>query len=309
MTELSLKTGAEYQVFLLVEVRDSTMKIDTDRLVYDKIVKSAVPPEFRHITQLYSPRALLAFYPLIPQPLLKSEKRYYLPLQRFAELNPSSTTYWNIDFKTRYTGHFYTMLATVSDFAKAQPRKELWERNEGLYIPSFHRPYATGFFEDISEQSTTKTIWTPLTVEGIRAHSPMPPGPEIDDNYTWGVGEEADLITLSPIFDPASLNFEPKSDIYGYNTSSPTSQKDPGLNVTSQSIPLRASTGTFARFSKRLLDSCMWKPHRVTTCQRACTINNMSPPWPKSCICAAPCLPRYELEAQKPTEVLEYKGC
>src|SRR5690349_19942280 len=45
----------------------------------------------------------------------------------------------------------------------------------------------------------------------------MPPTSYDRDKYTWGVGEEADLIILSPIIDPDGTSWKLADDITGYN--------------------------------------------------------------------------------------------
>jgi hypothetical protein len=63
--ELSLKSGAQYQVFLFVEIQDEDADIYSDRDVYDQKLQQVVPPEFQSITYLWNKRLLREWYPYI----------------------------------------------------------------------------------------------------------------------------------------------------------------------------------------------------------------------------------------------------
>lgn len=97
-----------------------------------------------------------------------------------------------------------------------------------------------------------KPIWGP---ERPRSESdwfetendPVPPTSYEKDKYTWGVGEDADLITFNPLFDPADTTWILAEDVTGYNTTE-------GLP------PRRATMVAAARMSKRLLNTM----HRET---------------------------------------------
>lgn len=93
-----------------------------------------------------------------------------------------------------------------------------------------------------------KTIWGPVLKTGVSPVGPKPPvrRPN-DDDYKWGVGEEADLISLSPIFEPSQNDWASTQDIWNL----PPESFD-GHPV--RQIPRRASLGTMPRLSKRLLD-------------------------------------------------------
>jgi hypothetical protein len=63
--ELSLHSGAEYEVFLLIHVKDDELPIFSDAKTMSDLRKS-IPPEFRNIALLFNNKLLEAWYPKIP---------------------------------------------------------------------------------------------------------------------------------------------------------------------------------------------------------------------------------------------------
>lgn len=166
-------------------------------------------------------------------------------MQIFSQLYPNFDYYWQLEMDSRHTGHSYHLLERAVHFAKQQPRKHLWERNAYFYTPGAH-----GSWENFSQmvhdsltspsQSTT-TIWGPVSGTGIRPLGPEPPSPHAEnDSYTWGVGEEADLITFLPIFNPQNTTWTFPNHIWNFRHGPDT--------------PRRAAVITMGRYSKRLLD-------------------------------------------------------
>jgi hypothetical protein len=86
-----------------------------------------------------------------------------------------------------------------------------------------------------------KTVWGPPSGTGILSLGPDPPVPHPnDDNYTWGVGEEADFITFLPIFNPQATSWTFPDEIWNFEQGNDT--------------PRRAAVITMGRYSKRLLN-------------------------------------------------------
>ena len=136
----------------------------------------------------------------------------------------------------------WDLFEKVSSFAKAQPRKYLWERNERYYIPSLHGPYSTSFRERVARASGEEMVWGAPKVERVRPTGPhIPPISPKDDYYQWGVGEEADFISLSPIFNPVGTNWFMKNEVWKFQ----------GRNNT----PRRTVIGTQTRLSRKLLEA------------------------------------------------------
>jgi len=142
---------------------------------------------------------------------------------------------------TRYLGHHYDFLEKLSSFAAAQPRKYLSERNERYYIPSVHGSYNGRFRREIERIYGNDTIWGPLPATNVTPIGPTPPVADPSrDQYEWGVGEEADYISLGPIFNPVGTAWAGRGDVWGYD----------GLETSR-----RATIITHSRCSKKLLDA------------------------------------------------------
>jgi hypothetical protein len=147
---------------------------------------------------------------------------------------------------TRVTGQHYDVLTKLARFAKNQPRKGLWERNELFYIPSAHGDFDTKFRKDVEfSYHGESPIWGPPKLPFIRPVGPTPPTDSpVEDDYEWGVGEEADITTLSPTFDPVDSGWVMRGEVWGYSD-----EEHP-----SGSLPLRTTIITQCRASRKLVD-------------------------------------------------------
>ncbi|KAL2180273.1 uncharacterized protein P884DRAFT_217322 [Thermothelomyces heterothallicus CBS 202.75] len=99
--------------------------------------------------------------------------------------------------------------------------------------------------ERLATPKSEQSVWGPLRPDSPadwfeHEADPEPPTTYERDKYTWGVGEEADLLTLSPIFDPDGTTWKLADDITGYNE-------------TGGKPPRRAQIITASRMSRRLL--------------------------------------------------------
>lgn len=241
ISELSLGSGGEYQVYLSVQVKDESLPIWTDVNVYNAAVQNSVPKEFWNMTVLWNDAKMKEMYPKILPDVNNVHQSQWLSVQKFAQDYPHFDYYWNWELDTRYTGHYYNLLEKLAAFAKAQPRKYLWERNERYYIPAYHGAYEK-FRKMVEPVSDKNTIWGPPPNPKIRPVGPI--RPNIDpktDNYTWGVEEEADYISLAPLFNPVLTKWVGKHDIWGF--------------LGPEDTPRRAAIGTQSRCSKLLLDT------------------------------------------------------
>ncbi|KAK3114380.1 hypothetical protein LTR53_007380 [Teratosphaeriaceae sp. CCFEE 6253] len=224
----------------------------------------------------------------------------YMPVQYFAHQHPEYDFFWHWEMDVRYTGHWAHLFDRLSAWAAEQPRKGLWERNGRFYVPAEHGSWED-FRQMVRVQSEHGTaaqsslygkmgadansrhplddagrrpdlpVWGPVrpTPESgdmtDRPDSdPVPPTTHDKDAYTWGVGEEADLITLNPLFDPHATNWILAEDVTGYNT---TARRFP---------PRRTAIITASRLSGRLLATM----HRETSLERHTMFSEM---WPGSC--------------------------
>lgn len=244
VTELNLRTGGEYQVFLLVHTK-LPYDIWANEGTYQFAVESEVPPEFWDMTILWNDDAVRGMYPNLPAKAATVHNAQWLSVQKFMQEHREFDYVWNWELDSRMTGHHYDILEKLAQFAKKQPRKGLWERNERFYIPSAHGEYDTDFRKSVEALHPDDSVWGAPHVPFINPVGPKPPvkSPK-KDNYEWGVGEEADLITLSPIFNPVNSSWVLANQVWGYSD----------LHHGSKEIPRRATIVTQSRVSRRLLD-------------------------------------------------------
>ena len=252
ITELSLGSGGEYEAFLLYNVKGlgrSLMNLTEEER--QAIVDDKVPPEFRTITILWNEMLWPDRYPLIPKKAQTVHTSQWLPVQWFAEMHPEFDFYFNWEMDVRYTGHTYDLVSKAHDWAKEQPRKGLWERNARFYIPSFHNHNFTWFSEVVESRYTDEvktdhndgTVWGPHPPKNqpLKAWDPLPPTKKI--NPDWGVGEDADLVTFLPLFEPGPTHYASLYAWFNYD------EKLRGNGGPGR----RASIITFVRLSHRLV--------------------------------------------------------
>lgn len=297
ISELSLMSGGEYTVHFLIHVKDDNLPIWADRKIYNRVLQNALPKEFEGMGTLWSERQMGLIYGGLQESFFRDlpvhgvYRGTFLPVQYFAHQNPDFDYFWNWEMDVRYAGQWYHLLDKVQSWSKAQPRKGLWERNGRFYIPSVH-----GSWEDFKQMvrvqtemgtdhpanmwsSLSKTshdgpgapqpkadtpVWGPLGPEDMLAHQndTIPETSYEKDHYTWGVGEEADLIVFNPLFDPDGTTWFFTTDVTGYNTTA-------GLP------PRRAAITTTSRLSKKLLQTM----HSETVLSRHMMFSEM---WPAS---------------------------
>ncbi|KAJ5779394.1 hypothetical protein N7457_007114 [Penicillium paradoxum] len=238
--ELSLHSGGEYQIFILIHVKDDMMPIFSDIKTIDRL-KNSIPKEFRNMALFFNNKLLEAWYPRIEEH--SPQLQHHQPLQIFSQLYPHFDYYWQLEMDGRHTGHTYHFLGRAVSFARQQPRKYLWERNAYFYTPDAHGNWSefTKMVHDSLSDRSDATIWGPISGTGIRPLGPDPPVSHPDsDNYTWGVGEEADFITFLPIFNPQDTQWTFPNKIWNFKNG--------------ENTPRRAAVITMGRYSKRLLD-------------------------------------------------------
>lgn len=314
ISELSMLSGGEYVVHFLIQVKSDDVPIWSDDETYEQVLRDSLPEEFRGMGTLWSERQMLLMYGGLEETWMRDlpvhgvYRSTFMPLQYFAHQHPEYDYFWNWEMDIRTTHHWYHFFDSVSKWAKAQPRKLLWERNSRFYIPSEH-----GSWEDFSQMVRIQTdqgtnsannLWSSLSranpkdqggagsgsdhasvpvTGGMKQQGDRPIwGPErpLDDNvafegdptpptsfdkdkYTWGVGEEADLIVFNPLFDPEGTTWILRDDTTGYN-------------VTRGWPPRRTAIITASRLSRRLLTTM----HRETAIKKHTMFSEM---WPASC--------------------------
>ncbi|KAI1361319.1 hypothetical protein F5Y08DRAFT_23598 [Xylaria arbuscula] len=245
ITELSLRTGGLYQVYLFVHVKDNAYAIWDDEGTYQYVLQQSVPAEFRDIAVLWNDEAVQAMYPRIDPSKANVHNAQWLSVQKFIQEYPEFDYVWNWEMDARIIGQHYDFLEKLSSFAKKQPRRGLWERNERYYVPSAHGDYDTDFRKEVETLSGEETIWGAPDFPFITPVGPKPPVERPDkDDYRWGVGEEADLITVAPIINTNFSGWVGANDVWGFNDSS----------HATQNLPRRVTIVTHSRISKKLLD-------------------------------------------------------
>ncbi|KAL2212424.1 hypothetical protein CC79DRAFT_1340284 [Sarocladium strictum] len=277
ITELALASGGRYDVHLLIQVKnDAAHPIWADHEAYEKRIEESIPEEFRGLVTLWTETQMLSLYQGIYDnwsrgpdlPVHGVYRGLTMAMQHFAYLHPEYEYFWQWEMDVRYTGHYYDFFTKLESWAKEQPRKGLWERSSRFYFPDVH-----GSWEDFSQRSRIETeigvtsadniwskvpgmdpsaskkqgksVWGPVRAPDHKdwfrpQNDSTPPTPYEKDHHVWGKGEEADLITLNPIFDPDGTTWGLKEDITGFNRSEPLP-------------PRRAAIITTSRLSRRLL--------------------------------------------------------
>ncbi len=301
ITELSLLSGGEYDVHILVHVQDDNLQIWANETLYQETLRQSLPEEFWELGTLWTERQMGLIYGGLDDsfyrglPVHGVYRSSFLPVQWFAQQHPEYEHFWHWEMDARYTGHYYHLLDRVRRWAREQPRKGLWERSSRFYIPSEH-----GTWEDFKQMVRVQTemmmdtsstpesrwsgisagrrgkiapshidspVWGPVKASGDapddNVHDVHPPTTYEKDHYAWGVDEEADFITFNPLFDPAGTTWVLADDVTGYNLSQ-------GMMP-----PRRASVVTVSRLSRRLLNAM----HHDTSMRRRSMFSEM---WPAS---------------------------
>ncbi|KAK2760771.1 hypothetical protein FQN54_002008 [Arachnomyces sp. PD_36] len=299
ISELSLNSGGEYTIHFLVHVKDTNLPIWSDTETYDKILREALPKEFRGMGTLWSETQMSLMYPNLEEtwtrglPIHGVYRSTFMPIQYFAHQHPEYDYYWNWEMDVRYTGHFYHLFDKVGSWAKKQPRKGLWERNARFYVPEVH-----GSWDDFRQMVRVQTelgtnspnnMWSPIVKGETKSKSSsgregdkpvwgperpdeddiyevdgegIPPHSYEKDKYEWGVDEDADLIVFNPLYDPEGTTWLLRDDVTGYN-------KEDGLP------PRRTAIITASRLSRKLLMTM----HRETSLKHHSMFSEM---WPAS---------------------------
>ncbi|OAA57675.1 hypothetical protein ISF_06916 [Cordyceps fumosorosea ARSEF 2679] len=245
ITELALKSGGEYEVFLLVHVKDGTKDVFGNEQDRWQVLLDHVPPEFHGITVLWNDQSVKDIYTEMKDDEERDVHRaQWLSVQKFSYDHPEFEYIWNWEMDFRYTGHHYDLLDNIHKFARKQPRKGLWERNERWYVPGYHGDYDTTFRQSIEQQYGDAIVWGPPDLPFIKPQGPKPPTTPSEDNYEWGVGEDADVITVGPMFNPVNSLWIMGGDIWGYSDET----------HNREDVPRRTTIVTHSRISKRLLN-------------------------------------------------------
>lgn len=210
ISETALYSGGKYTVYILMEVKDAERPIFFSESAYQKAITDYVPAEFQNMTVLWTDHLLRSWYPVAMEHE-STEWNYHPPLQLFSIHAPQFDQIWNLELDARYTGHWFDLFENADAWARAQPRKLLWERAEQHYVPWYHGSWSN-FSEIVAAANPDGGIWGPVRDETLPiVIEPLGPSPPtktaLEDNGVWGIGEQADFIGMSRIFDFTNRSF------------------------------------------------------------------------------------------------------
>ncbi|KAL2148060.1 hypothetical protein VTI28DRAFT_116 [Corynascus sepedonium] len=197
IAETALRYGGEYTAFILVDVKDKSRNIFSSEENYQRAVKELVPSEFQGIAVLFDETLLQSWYPNIKTHI--TTYQVMQPLQLFGHFYPEFDHYWQLELDLRFTGHAGRYLAAMSDFAREQPRKQSMERSTWFYMPKFHGNYSDLLGAVNATLEGKGGLGWDMKIQDFEPIGPRPPVDDPrDDNFEWGVGEEADFIAVGP---------------------------------------------------------------------------------------------------------------
>ncbi|KAK7739121.1 hypothetical protein SLS53_005757 [Cytospora paraplurivora] len=259
ISELSLRSGGEYTVHFLLHVKDNDQPIWADAETVQRILDTNMPPEFKSITTLWSQAQMELLYPgHFGDPFDNPSnldihgvyRSAHMPLQHFAMMHPEYEHFWNWEMDMRYVGNYYELFDRLASWARRQSRVELWERSQKYYIPGYHGSWSnfTDLVHEETEDAGRRPIFGPVKFPGKQILRAQERGGSFmpdtcangKDSTKCGVGEEADLITLNPIFDAEDSGWVFAKDVTGYDLGQPIP-------------PRRCAIVTASRISRRLL--------------------------------------------------------
>ena len=261
ISELALRSGGEYTVHFLLHVRDNKIPIWADAATAQRVLDDNVPAEFHNLCTLWSETQMQLLYPGEFGPTVHNPSRAgihgvyrsaHMPLQHFALTHPEYQHFWNWEMDMRWLGNYYELFDRLASWAKNQSRVEIWNRNAKYYIPHYHGSWEnfTNLVHEEAEASGQRPFLGPADFPGRLptrheelGYSYLPEECGQDSTSvsgSCGVGEEADLITLNPLFDTQESGWVFSRDVTGYDKDLPIP-------------PRRSAIITASRLSRRLL--------------------------------------------------------
>lgn len=85
----------------------------------------------------------------------------YQALQIFSRKFQQFDHIWQLEMDLRFTSHVYDTLESAATFARAQSRRNLWERNGRFYIPRLHNTYKN-FTAAVDAEIGDWGVWGPM---------------------------------------------------------------------------------------------------------------------------------------------------
>ncbi|KAI0842539.1 hypothetical protein F5Y06DRAFT_306082 [Hypoxylon sp. FL0890] len=256
INELSLRSGGEYDVHFLLHVRDNNAPIWADPATVQSILDTNIPPEFHGLCTLWSEAQMKLYYPgnfgeTFENPsngdIHGVYRSAHMPLQHFAMMHPEYAHFWNWEMDMRWTGSYYELFDRLGKWGAKQSRQGMWERASKYYIPGLHGSWEnfTELVEHETQESGRRPILGPVLFPGKvgleNSEVFLPASCASGSDMTQcGVGEDADLITLNPLFDADESGWVFAGDVTGYDKQY-------------EKPPRRCAIVTASRLSRRLL--------------------------------------------------------
>ncbi|XXH06032.1 hypothetical protein Hte_012477 [Hypoxylon texense] len=235
VAEVSLQHRGKYQVFFLVNVKDPDVRLEEDDAAYEQALLEFIPEEFRDMAILFNERTLKAWYPLVPEH--GAQKQMYQALQIFSRKFRQFDHFWQLEMDLRFTSHVHDTLESAAAFARAQCRRNLWERNGRFYVPRLHNDSYENFCAAVDAEIGDRGVWGPAFTRDFIPQERQPHSRAMSD---WGVDEDADLISFMPMIDPVGTSWIYEDKISGFAD---------GVDT-----PRRAAIVSITRSSRRLLN-------------------------------------------------------
>ncbi|KAJ2974799.1 hypothetical protein NUW58_g8543 [Xylaria curta] len=217
ISELNLQSGGEYDVHFLLHVRDNNAPIWANSATARDIIEMNVPAEFHGLCTLWSEAQMKFFYPgnfgdTFENPsngdIHGVYRSAHMPLQHFAVMHPEYEHFWNWEMDMRWTGSYYELFDRIGKWGAKQSRVGAWERSSKYYIPGLHGTWEnfTRLVNNEIRATNRRPLLGPVGFPGkvslSQGENFMPANCATGSEFSQcGVGEEADLITLNPLFD------------------------------------------------------------------------------------------------------------
>ncbi|KAG7284987.1 hypothetical protein NEMBOFW57_009605 [Staphylotrichum longicolle] len=209
VAETALKGGGEYQVILLVDMKDYDgyeNNIFASEEAYKKGLEDAgIPREFQSIALLWDNRLLESWYPEIEEH--RTMWQVFQPMQLLALHYPEFDHFWQLEMDMRFLGDAGKFLDRLTTTARNEPRKQALERSSFWHMIAETGDYGEFFRAVDAANAGGSHAWGPMRVREILPIGPEPPVPDPrNETFQWGVGEEADVITTSFCMDANKPN-------------------------------------------------------------------------------------------------------
>ena len=215
ISELSLNNpNTPYDIRILVEVKDPNLSVFTSEWDRYKVLVSSVPREFWGLVEFWSEKQLEVLYAGLPGKFINnmiaqtSYRACLMAVQKFWLDHQEYDYVYNWEMDVRYIGNYLDFFEGVEEYARREPLLAGMDKYETWFMPGV---------------KSSEEIWLSETRE------------------TSKIGEEADLITLGPIFDPRGSGWYWTHDVQNYPKGWDTDR--------------RASIGTNMRMSRGLLEA------------------------------------------------------